>query len=185
MRRLRASARPLRTLAVAVLAAAASCGRGAPLSEETKEIGRAAAPSKPSPEATAHAAWAGPRVFDIPLYPGADEATILVEAMRGAWVADGEPAALFPARFGELVYATEDPFDEVRAFYRPLADHVLMDHAIENRGHHQNQNLFTAIVTAPDGTLVKLTISRPFLRYPDRLRIDRTVIQIGRVGRRP
>ncbi|CAN5878268.1 hypothetical protein BH20GEM1_BH20GEM1_05800 [soil metagenome] len=57
-------------------------------------------------------------------------------------------------------------------------------HTIENGGHHHGQSLFTSIVTAPDGTLVKLTISRPFFRYPDRLRIDRTVIQIGRVGRR-
>lgn len=183
MRRLRAPSRALRTLAVAVLAAAASCGRGAPISEETEEIGRAAAPSKPSPEAAAHAAWAGPRVFDIPLYPGADEATTLVAAMRVAWVADGEPAALFPARFGERVFETADEFEQVLAFYRPLTDNILMDHTIENGGHHHSQRLFTAIATAPDGTLVKLTISRPFFRYPDRLRIDRTVIQIGRVGR--
>lgn len=184
MGRLRAPSRARAVVAIAAVAVGASCGRGAPLSEETKEIGRAAAPSKPSPEAAAHAAWAGPRVFDVPLYPGADEATTLMETMRAAWVADGEPAALFTARFGERVYATEDPFDEVRAFYRPFADHVLMDHAIENGGHHQDQRLFTAIATAPDGTLVKLTISRPFFRYPDRLRIDRTVIQMGRVGRR-
>jgi hypothetical protein len=185
MRRLRAPSRAVRTLAVAALAATASCGRGAPISDESREVGRVAAPSWPSPEAAAHAAWAGPRVFDLPLYPGAEEATPLVEAMRAAWVAGGEPAALFPARFGERLYATDDPFDAVRDFYRPLADHVLMDHAIETDTHHQDQKLFTAIATAPDGTLVKLTISWPFFRYPDRLRIDRTVIQIGRVGSSP
>ncbi|MFN2421288.1 MAG: hypothetical protein ABR527_07905 [Gemmatimonadota bacterium] len=184
MRRLRTLPRPHALLAITAVAIGASCGRGAPLSEKTRENGRAAAPSEPSPEAAAHAAWAGPRAFDVPLYPGTDEATTLVTAMRAAWIADGEPAALFPARFGERVYATQDAFEQVRAFYRPLVDHVLMDHAIESGGHHDQQRLFTAIASAPDGTLVKLTISRPFFRYPDRLRIDRTVIQIGRLGRR-
>lgn len=177
--------RPRATITIAAVALAASCGRGAPAPEQ---VGRAAAPRQPSPEATAHAAptpRAGPQLFDVPLYPSAVEATALVDLMRAAWVADGEPAALFPARFGERVFATEDAFEQVRAFYRPLVDHVFMDHAIEDGAHHQNQRLFTAIAKAPDGTLVKLTISRPFFRYPDRQRIDRTVIQIGRVGTVP
>ncbi|HUG35331.1 MAG TPA: hypothetical protein VML54_00180 [Candidatus Limnocylindrales bacterium] len=187
-KRARAPSRPRAAITIAAVALAAWCGRGAPASDEA---GRAAAPRKPSPEAAAPAAWVGPRVFDVPLYPRAAEATALVDWMRAAWMAEGEPAALFPARFGERVFATTDDFDEVRAFYRPFARHVLMDHAIEMGhavepgAHHQNQHLFTAITSAPDGTLVKLTVSRPFFRYPDRQRIDRTVIQIGRVGTRP
>lgn len=166
---------------IALSLSVAFLGRGA-LPEAAGR--RAAAPEPASPEAAAVAAWSGDRVLGVPIYPGARPATDLAVAMRNAWIESGEPPELFAARLGEEILATEAPFDRVRDFYLPLATKVFMDHemGIPEIG---KQRMLTAILAAPDGTLVKLTITRPFFRYPDQRRIDETVVQMGRVGRVP
>lgn len=145
---------------------------------------RAAAPERGSPEAAAVAAWSGDRLLGVPVPPDADPATELAVRMREAWVAAGEPPELFAARLGEEILVSDAPFDHVRDFYLPFLTKVFMDHEMEFPDVGR-QRMLTAIVTAPDGSLVKLTVTRPFFRYPDQRRIDATVVQMGRVGRAP
>jgi len=86
-------------------------------------------------------------------------------------------------RLGERILVTDDPVPLVKEFYLPFVHKVFMDHEMEFPDVGV-QEMFTGLMVAPDGTLVKFTITRPFFRYPDQEPIDRTVIQIGRVGQR-
>ena len=83
---------------------------------------------------------------------------------------------------GERILITDDALEHVRDFYLPFVHKVFMDHEMEFPGVGVQQ-MFTGVMLRPDGTLVKLTVTRPFFRYPDQERIDRTVIQLARVGR--
>lgn len=166
--------------AVLLLTPLAACG------DRSGSAAHAAADSPETlpPEAAAIAAWSGPVIWGVPRPPSATEATGLVDSMRAAWTGAGEPPELFEARLGETILVTGEPFDRVRDFYLPFMTKVFMDHEMEVPGAGP-QRMLTGLVTARDGTLVKLTVTRPFFRYPDRARIDRTAIQIGRVGRTP
>lgn len=135
----------------------------------------------PSPEATAVAAFKGARALGVPRYPGAEEAGELESSMRRAWTAQSESEALFEVRLGKQIWATDESFDLVREFYLPFVHKVFMDHEMEIPGAGP-QRMFTGLMLNADGGLVKFTVTRPFFRYPDQKPIDRTVIQIGRVG---
>lgn len=131
-------------------------------------------------EAAAIAAHEGPSVLGVPRYPNAKRATGLRETMLEAWTRAGEPPELFEVRLGERILVTDDAFERVKAFYRGFASAVFMDHEMEmDTGR---QKMFTGIMRTPDGALVKFTLTRPFFRYPDQRVVDRTVIQMGRVG---
>lgn len=179
----------LRRLAIhwgglAALAFAGACGRAEPASRAAAGPDRvpAAVPSDtPSPEAAAIAAHEGARELGVPVFPQAREAVELERFMWRAWRAAGEPEDLFSIRLGERILETEAPFDHVRDFYLPFVHKVFMDHEMEFPGVG-TQRMFTGLMAAPDGTLVKFTITSPFFRYPDRRQFDRTVIQMGRVG---
>lgn len=154
--------------------------------ERTSQAAQPAAASAPRPslEAVAIAAHRGPASFGVPLYPEAREAVDMTEFMRDAWTSAGEPDELFSVRLGEHIYETDAPFESVREFYLPFVTKVFMDHETEFPGIG-SQWMFTGLMVAPDSTLVKFTVTRPFFRYPDQAEIDRTVIQLGRVGRTP
>lgn len=164
---------------------AGACGRAEPASEAagvTSENAPAAALSEtPSLEAAAIAAYEGPTVLGVPVYADAREALELERFMWGAWRAAGEPDELFEIRLGERIFETEAPFERVREFYLPFVHKVFMDHDMEFPGVG-SQKMFTGLMVAADESLVKFTITRPFFRYPDRRRVERTVIQMGRVG---
>lgn len=146
---------------------------------------KAAVPPEPlSPEAAAIAAYEGPTVLGVPRYPDAEKADDMRARMRKAWVESGESPELFDVRLGEVLYASDDAFDLVREFYLPFVSKVFMDHEMEFEGVG-SQRMFTGLMRVPDGELVKFTITRPFFRYPDQRAVDRTVIQMGRVGSRP
>ncbi|HKY60830.1 MAG TPA: hypothetical protein VJP59_07460 [Gemmatimonadota bacterium] len=117
----------------------------------------------------------------MPVYPETRDAIELERFMRTSWRAGGEPEDLFVVRLGERILETEAPFERVREFYLPLVHKVFMDHEME-LPEGGFQKMFTGLMMAPDGSLVKLTITNPFFRYPDRKLVDRTVIQMGRVG---
>lgn len=167
------------------MAFAGACGRAGPVSraaEGPAERVPAAAPSQgPSPEAAAIAAYEGPTALDVPLYPDAREAVELERFMWRAWRTAGEPEELFAVRLGERILETEAPFELVREYYLPFVHKVFMDHEMEFP-EVGSQKMLTGLMVAPDGTLVKFTITSPFFRYPDRKPVDRTVIQMGRVG---
>lgn len=127
--------------------------------------------------AAAHASEVFP---GVPVYPGAASADTLRRSMRAAWEERGEPAALFEARLGEAILWTDDAWEDVRAFYRARAARILMDHEMEFP-EGAPQKMLTGLIQAADGSIVKFTVTRPFFRYPDRERIDRTVIQMGRL----
>lgn len=74
--------------------------------------------------------------------------------------------------------------ESVHAAWARAEEPVFMDHEMEFPGLG-SQLMFTGMMVAPDGALVKFTITRPFFRYPDQQAIDRTVIQLGRVARSP
>ncbi|HET6342858.1 MAG TPA: hypothetical protein VFG78_11840 [Gemmatimonadota bacterium] len=168
-----------------VTAFAGACGRAEPASTAAGvHPGQtpAAAPSEArSLEAAAIAAYEGPTVLGVPLYTDAREALELERFMWLAWRAAGEPDELFEIRLGERMFETEASFELVREFYLPFVHKVLMDHEMEFPGVG-SQKMFTGLMVARDGTPVKFTITRPFFRYPDRQRVERTVIQMGRVG---
>lgn len=167
------------TLSAVLVGLFVSCGQS---DSEVSAANQAAAPfAGPSPEAAALAAYDGPRTLGVPTYPDAEAVDDLRESMREAWLAAGEPRQLFAVRLGERILATDDPFDLVREFYLPFAHKVFMDHEMDFPDVGA-QRMFTGIVIAPDGTLVKLTVTRPYFRYPDQAPIDRTFIQLGRVG---
>lgn len=42
--------------------------------------------------------------------------------------------------------------------------------------------MFTGLLRAPDGSLVKFTLTRPFYVYPTSEPLDRTFLQVGRAG---
>ena len=44
------------------------------------------------------------------------------------------------------------------------------------------QRMFTGLLRAPDGSLVKLKLTRPFYVYPTSEPLDRTFLQVGRAG---
>ena len=163
-----------------------ACGRAEPASTSKAargQPGRAPAvvsSETRSPEAAAIAAYQGPVVFGVPLYPDAMEALELERSMWQAWRAAGEPEELFEVRLGERIFETEVPFEQVREFYLPFVHETVMDHEMDFPVGRQR--MFTGLVVAPDGGIVKLTITRPFFRYPDRRRVERTVLQMGRVG---
>ncbi len=163
----------------AVAALVSGCGRAEPSLEAADTA--AAQTHGPSPEAAAVAAFKGARVLGVPRYPGAEEASELESSMRRAWTAHGESEALFEVRLGEQIWATDEPFDLVREFYLPFVHKVFMDHEMEIP-EAGLQRMFTGLMLTVDGELVKFTVTRPFFRYPDRKPIDRTVIQMGRVG---
>lgn len=117
---------------------------------------------------------------EFPLVPGAVEAMELSRSMRRAWTEAGEPPDLFDDRFGEVIAWTDASWEDVRAFYRARADRVLMDHEMEFPDVGR-QKMLTGLVQLSDGSIVKFTATRPFFRYPDQWRIDRTVIQLGRL----
>lgn len=164
---------------------AGACGRAEPASKAAgvpSESAPAAASSEtPSLEAAAIAAYEGPTVLAVPLYADAREALELERFMWRAWRAADEPDELFEVRLGERIFETGAPFEQVREFYLPFVHKAFMDHEMEFPGVG-SQKMFTGLMVAPDGTLVKFTITRPFFRYPDRQRVERTVIQMGRVG---
>lgn len=135
----------------------------------------------PSPEAAAVAAFKGARVLGVPRYPGAERASKLESSMRRAWTFHGESEALFDVRLGEQIWATDESFDLVREFYLPFVHKVFMDHEMEIP-EVGPQRMFTGLMLNVDGELVKFTVTRPFFRYPDQKAVDRTVIQMGRVG---
>ena len=164
---------------------AGACGRAEPASKAagvTFENPPAAASSEtPSREAAAIAAHEGPTILGVPVYAEAREALELERFMCRAWRAAGEPDELFEIRLGERILETEASFERVRDFYLPFVHKVFMDHEMEFPGVG-SQKMFTGLMVAGDGSLVKFTITRPFFRYPDRQRVERTVIQMGRVG---
>ena len=165
-------------------ALAGACGRAEPASTEARgHPGQppAAVSQAGSREAAAIAAYEGPVIMGVPLYPDAREALDLERFMRRSWRAAGEPEELFEVRLGERIFETEAAFEGVRSFYLPVVHKVLMDHEMEFAGVG-TQRMFTGLIMARDGGLVKLTITNPFFRYPDRLRVERTVLQMGRVG---
>lgn len=166
------------------MAFAGACGRAQPASraveEPADEVPAAARSDHPSPEAAATAAYQGPTALGVPLYPSAREAVDLERFMWRAWRRAGEPDELFEVRLGERIFETEAPFERVREFYRPFTHKVFMDHEMEFPGVGK-QKMFTGLMAA-DSTLIKFTITQPFFRYPDRRRVERTVIQMGRVG---
>lgn len=167
------------------MAFAGACGRAEPASRaaEGPERVPAAAPTHGSAlEAAAIAAHEGPTALGVPVYPDAREAAELERFMWRAWRAAGEPEDLFPVRLGERIFETETPFERVREFYLPFVHKVFMDHEMEFPGVG-SQKMFTGLM-ATDGELVKFTITYPFFRYPDRKPVQRTVIQMGRVGER-
>lgn len=100
--------------------------------------------------------------------------------MEAAWRDAGEPEALFDDRLGEAILWTDDAWEDVAAFYRPLAARIMMDHEMEFPDIG-SQKMLTGLIEASDGSIVKFTATRPFFRYPDQERIDRTVIQMGRL----
>ena len=102
-------------------------------------------------------------------------------AMERAWNEAGEPKDLFDDRMGETILWTDDPWESVRAFYRPLATRILMDHEMEFPDVGR-QKMLTGLIQLADGSIVKFTATRPFFRYPDQKRVDRTVIQMGRLA---
>lgn len=160
-----------------IAAGAYACGGDDPAS--TADAAAPAASS--SPEAAAIAAWDGETVLGVPAYPEAEPASGLRERMRDAWLEEGEPEAMFDVRMGERMLVTDDPLPLVREFYLPFVHRVFMDHEMEFPDVG-TQEMFTGLMVAPDGTLVKFTATRPFFRYPDQAPVDRTVIQVGRVG---
>lgn len=162
-----------------VAALVLGCGQGEPSPEAADTA--AAQTHGPSPEVAAVAAFGDERVLGVPLYPSAEDAIELASSMRHAWIANGEPEALFDVRLGEEIWATNDPFDLVREFYLPFVHKVFMDHEMDipDAG---SQRMFTGLMINVDGELIKFTVTRPFFRYPDQQPIDRTVIQMGRVG---
>lgn len=162
-----------------VAALVSGCGRAEPSLEAADTA--AAQTHGPSPEAVAVAAFKGARVLGVPRYPGAEEASELESSMRRAWIAHGESEALFEVRLGEQIWATDESFDLVRAFYLPFMHKVFMDHEMEIP-EAGSQRMFTGLMLNADGELVKFTVTRPFFGYPDEKPIDRTVIQMGRVG---
>lgn len=170
---------------LAATAFAGACGRAEPASTAARgQPGRAPAAVSSearSEEAAAIAAYQGPGVLGVPLYPDATEALQLERSMWQAWRSAGEPEELFEVRLGERIFETEAPFEQVREFYLPFVHKAVMDHEMEFPGVGK-QRMFTGLVVVPDGGLVKLTITRPFFRYPDRQRVERTVLQMGRVG---
>lgn len=162
-----------------------ACGRAEPASEAAREpvdgVPAAASLETRSLEAAAIAAYNGPSVFGVPLYGEAREALELERFMWRAWRRAGEPEELFEIRLGERIFETDATFGQVREFYLPFVQKVFMDHEMEFPGGGR-QEMFTGVMVAPDGGLVKITITNPFFRYPDRRPVDRTVIQMGRVG---
>ena len=167
------------------VAIAGACGRAEPASRAAEKpaerVAAASLSDHPSLEAAATAAYEGPTALGVPLYPSADEAVELERFMHRAWRVAGEPEELFEIRLGERIFETAKPFEMVREFYLPFVHKVFMDHEMEFPDVG-SQKMFTGLMVAPDGTLVKFTITSPFFRYPDRKAIDRTVIQMGRVG---
>lgn len=139
----------------------------------------AARPADTLPSAAA-AAPASDRLLGVPIYPEARQAIDLRRSMETAWEEAGEPATLFDARLGEAILWTDDPWEDVAAFYRPLAARIMMDHEMEFPDIG-TQKMLTGLLEASDGSIVKFTATRPFFRYPDQERIDRTVIQMGRL----
>lgn len=164
---------------VLILLATEACGdrSGAADNLETRATAREVGTLPPAP-AAAQASALPP---DVPLYPGAREATDLRRSMERAWKEAGEPEDLFDDRLGEVILWTDDPWEEVRAFYRPRAARILMDHEMEFPGVGR-QKMLTGLLQSSDGSIVKFTATRPFFRYPDQARVDHTVIQIGRLG---
>jgi len=170
---------PALIMITAMAALVSGCGRTEPSLEAADTA--AAQTHGPSPEVAAVAAFEGPRVLGVPRYPSADEASALESSMRRAWIGNGEPEALFDVRLGEQIWATDGSFDSVREFYLPFVHKVFMDHEMEIP-EAGPQRMFTGLMINTDGELVKFTVTRPFFRYPDRKPLDRTVIQMGRVG---
>jgi len=170
------------TACLSIAIGVSACAGDESPAEEADASSAAVSPA-PSPEAAAISAWEGETVLGVPVYPEAEPATELREAMRTAWLEAGEPPALFDVRLGERILVTDDPVPLVKEFYLPFVHKVFMDHEMEFPDVGV-QEMFTGLMVAPDGTLVKFTITHPFFRYPDQEPLDRTVIQIGRVGQR-
>ncbi|MGH7544193.1 MAG: hypothetical protein ACREK7_09670 [Gemmatimonadota bacterium] len=164
---------------------AGACGRAEPASRAaggpTGRSPAAASLEASSLEVAAIAAHKGPTVFGVPVYPDAKEALELQRSMLRAWRAAGEPEELFEVRLGERIFETEAALEQVREFYLPFVHEVFMDHEMEFPGVG-SQKMFTGLMVAPDRKLVKFTITNPFFRYPDRQPVERTIIQVGRVG---
>lgn len=123
-------------------------------------------------------------MLGVPLYPGFAAEVSLQAEMRRAWGAAGENPALFKLRVGEQILSTEAPFDSVRAFYRPFVSQVFMDHEMEDVVGIGRQRMFTGLIEAADGGLVKLTLTRPYFPFIASRPLDRTFLQIGTVGSR-
>ncbi len=126
-------------------------------------------------------AWEGPRALEAPLFPQMQAEDSLAGSMREAWGAAGENPALFELRFGERIFSTKASFDVVREFYLSYVSQVFMDHEMDfpDLG---SQRMFTGLVPARDGSLVKLTLTQPFYPYPSTQAIRRTFLQMGRAG---
>ncbi len=126
-----------------------------------------------------------PRVLGVPLFAGLVSEDSLHREMRRAWTAAGESPVLFEARIGERILSTDAPFDSVRAFYLPFVSQVFMDHAMDDVAEIGRQRMFTGLIETPDGSLVKFTLTRPYFPFTSSRPMDRTFLQIGRVGPRP
>lgn len=167
------------------MAFAGACGRAEPASRAAEgpaeRVPAAAASDGPSLEAAAIVAYSGPTALGVPVHPDARQAVELERFMREAWRAAGEPEELFGVRLGERIFETDVPFELVREFYLPFVHKIFMDHEMEVP-EAGSQRMLTGLMVAPDGALVKFTVTRPFFRYPDQRPVDRTVIQMGRVG---
>ncbi|MGH7551281.1 MAG: multiheme c-type cytochrome [Gemmatimonadota bacterium] len=170
------------------MAFAGACGRAEPASRAAggpaQRAPAAARSQGPSLEAAATAAHVGPTALGVPVYPDAREALELERFMWRAWQAAGEPEDLFTIRLGERIFETEARFERVREFYLPFIHKVFMDHEMEFP-EVGSQKMLTGLMVAPDGALVKFTVTHPFFRYPDRKPVDRTVIQMGPGGGGP
>lgn len=165
--------------------AAADSGSPAPIEAGRGDPGDAADASRPAGPADRLRRYRGPRVLGAPLHPGLAAEDSLHAEMRRAWAAAGENPALFELRVGERILSTGAPFDSVRAFYLPYVSQVFMDHEMEEVAGIGRQRMFTGLIEAPDGGLVKLTLTRPYFPFTASRPLDRTFIQIGTVGARP
>ncbi len=128
--------------------------------------------------------YEGQRVLEVPRFGAFEPEDELADRMRLAWAAAGENPGLFELRFGERVLSTDVSFDAVREFYLPYVSQVFMDHEMDFPGLGR-QRMFTALIEESGGSLVKLTLTRPFYVYPTSQPVDRTFLQIGRTGLRP
>lgn len=163
---------------VLILLALEACGEGSGGAKQAS--GRAGGRTADTLSSAAVSASSLRPASAYPIYPGARDATELMGSMRAAWVAAGEPAELFDDRLGHRIVWTDDAWEKVREFYRPRATRVLMDHEMEFP-EIGRQKMLSGLIQLEDGSIVKFTATRPFFRYPDQLRIDRTVIQLGRL----